>query len=460
MSTVNRIHVVRAVAAVVMMVAVVPSLAQDAETVLVDLPSAGRLAAVSAVLASVLESQGMRALQPVAGQLPEPLPPRVVTDADSIRDPQRQQALRQFVEEGGGLVLIIGRSRRHIEQANGFVKPLGLQTSPVASSLGPVEFYATPLASDLDMPDVGSLRMTITGQVTVPIARQGENLVCTGTVYGQGGGILLPASLVLAGADGDAGRPGLELLARCIRWSAQLPELASYGPVVETGRPAEAEIEVPTGRTDLPRESRDFAGAILYDCQATKDQWPQITAVVVQALQESGLPIRALAVAGRDDPLVEALYSWPELVVLGTWRQYSVPEQAAVYQYVAAGGSLLALAHVHTDRQIRLVYLSELLTYFGAVCSLGRPGGSAQATSAQATGGPVRQLGDIPGGVLIRGRRVKPLITVGSRSHLAAGCLEFESGRLAVMDAGPLLKNAGYRLQLSQRVLPWLMHVE
>jgi len=152
MSTVNRIHVVRAVAAVVMMVAVVPSLAQDAETVLVDLPSAGRLAAVSAVLASVLESQGMRALQPVAGQLPEPLPPRVVTDADSIRDPQRQQALRQFVEEGGGLVLIIGRSRRHIEQANGFVKPLGLQTSPVASSLDPVEFYATPLASDLDMP--------------------------------------------------------------------------------------------------------------------------------------------------------------------------------------------------------------------------------------------------------------------------------------------------------------------
>ncbi len=455
MSTVNRIHLVRAVAAVVMMVAAVPSLAQDAETVLVDLPSAGRLAAVSAELASMLESQGMRALQPVAGQLPEPLPPRVVTDGDSIRDPQRQQVLRQFIEEGGGLVLIIDRSRRHIAQANGFVKPLGLQISPVASSLDPVEFYATPLASDLDMPDVGSLRMTITGQATVPIARQGENLICAGTVYGQGGVILLPASLALAGADGEAGGPGLELLTRCIRWSDQLPELASYAPAVQVAGPAEAALEVPTGRTDLPRESRDFADAILYDCQATKDQWPQITAVVVQALQESGLPIRALAVAGRDDPLVEALYSWPELVVLGTWRQYSVPEQAALYQYVAAGGSLLVLAHVHTDRQIRLVYLSEVLTGFGALCSLGRPGGSAEAT-----GGPVRQLGDIPGGVRVSGRRVKPLITVGSRPHLAAGYLEFESGRLAVMDAGPLLKNAGYRLQLSQRVLPWLMHAE
>ncbi len=330
-----------------------------------------------------------------------------------------------------------------------------MQISPVASSLDPVEFYATPLASDLDMPNVGSLRLTITGQVTVPIARQGENLVCAATSYGQGGVVLLPAPLVLAGADGEAGGSGLELLARCIRWSNQLPELASYAPEVQVAGPAEVGLEVPTGRTDLPRESRDFADAILYDCQATKDQWPQITAVVVQALQESGLPIRALAVAGRDDPLVEALYSWPELVVLGTWRQYSVPEQAALYQYVAAGGSLLVLAHAGTDRQIRLVYLSEVLNYFGAVCSLGRPGGSAQAT-----GGPVRQLGDIPGGVLVRGRRVKPLITVGSRSHLAAGYLEFESGRLAVMDAGPLLKNAGYRLQLSQRVLPWLMHVE
>ncbi len=97
MSTNSRTHLVTAVAAVVMMVAVVPSLAQDAQTVLVDLPSAGRLAAVGAELASMLESQGMRAIQPVGGQLPEPLPARVVTDDDSIRDPQRQQVLRQSV---------------------------------------------------------------------------------------------------------------------------------------------------------------------------------------------------------------------------------------------------------------------------------------------------------------------------------------------------------------------------
>jgi len=455
MSTTKRINLVIAVAAVVITVAAVPSLAQDAETVLVDLPSAGRLAAVSAELASVLESQGMRTVQPVSGRLPTPPPTRIVTDDDSIRDLQWQETLRQFIKAGGGLVLIIDRSRRHIEQANRFVEPLGVQIIPVASSLKPVEFYAMPLASNLDMPDVGSLRMAIVGNVTVPIARQGENLVCAATSYGQGGVILLPASLVLAGADEEGGRSGLELLTRCIRWSDQLPELASYASLLEVGGPGEAELEVPTGRTDLPRESRDFADAILYDCQATQDQWPQITAVVVQALQERGLPIKALAVAGRDDPLVEALYSWPELVVLGTWRQYSVAEQAAVYQYVAAGGSLLVLAYAHTDRQMRLVYLSEILSRFGVLCSLGRPGGSAQAT-----GGPVRQLGDIPGGVRVQGRAVKPLITVGSRPHLAAGYMEFESGRLAVMDSRPLLKNAGYRLQLSQRILPWLMPAE
>jgi len=455
MSTTRRIDLVMAVAAVVTVVVTVPSLAQDAQTVLVDLPSAGRLAAVGAELTSVLESEGMHVLQPVAGQWPEPLPSRVVTDADSIRDEQRQQALRQFIDEGGGLVLIISRSRRSIEQANVFVRPLGLEIMPVASSLEPVEFYDTPLASGLNMPDVGSLRLAITGQITVPIARQGDNLVCAATSYGRGGVILLPALLVLADGVPEVRGPGLKLLTRCIRWSGQLPELASYAPEAQVAGAVGAGIEIPTGRTGLPQESRDFAGAILYDCQATEDQWPQITAVVVQALRESGLPVRALAVAGQDDPLVEALYSWPELVVLGTWRQYSVPEQAALYQYVAAGGSLLVLAHAHTDRQIRLVYLSEVLSYFGAVCSLGRPGGSAQAT-----GGPVRQLGDIPGGVRVSGRSVKPLITVGSRPYLAAGYLEFENGRLVVMDAGPLLENAGYRLQLSQRVLPWLMSAE
>ena len=455
MSTVNRIHLVRAVAAVVMMVVAVPSLAQDAETVLIHLSSTGRLATVGAELASVLESQGMRALEPVAGQFPEPPPTRIVTDDDSIRDPQWQETLRQFIKAGGGLVLIIDRSRRHIEQANSFVEPLGLQIIPVASSLKPVEFYATPLTSDLARPDVGSLRMAIVGNVTVPIARQGKNLVCAATSWGQGGVILLPASLVLAGADGEGGKAGLELLTRCISWSDQLSELASYASSVEVGGPAEAELEVPTGRTDLPRESRDFADAILYDCQATEDQWPQITAVVAQALQTTGLPIKALRITDRDDPLVEALYSWPELVVLGTWRQYSVAEQAAVYQYVAAGGALLVLAHAHTDRQMRLVYLGDILSRFGVLCSLGRPGGSAQVTE-----GPVRQLGDIPGGVRVVGQRVKPLITVGSRPHLAAGYMEFESGRLAAMDARPLLNNAGYRLQLSQRVLPWLMSAD
>ncbi len=446
MSTVNKIYLVGAVAALVMTFAAVPSLAQDAETVLVDLPSAGRLAALNAELASVLESQGMRALQPVAGQWPEPLPSYVVTDDDSIREPRRQEALHRFIEEGGGVVLIVGRSRRHIQQANDFVNPLGVEIVPISNVVKPVEFYATPLASELDMTQVGSVRMAILGNVTVPIARQGENLVCVGINWGDGGVILVPAPLVLAG------RPGLELLTRCLRWSDQLLELASYAPAVPAVSTGEAGLEVPAGTTSLPRESRDFAGAILYDCQSTEDEWPRITAVVVQALEKSGLPIRALAVAGRDDPLVEALYSWPELVVLGTWRQYSVAEQAAVYQYVAAGGSLLTLAHSHTDRQMRLVYLSEVLSRFGVFCSLGRPGGSAQATA-----GPVRQLGEIPGGVRILGQGVRPLITVGSRPHLAAGYMEFESGRLVVMDARPLLKNAGYRLQLSQWILPWLL---
>ncbi len=430
--------------------ATAPVLAQ--ETVIVDLHPSGRVAKMESRLAGLLKSRKMSVIKPAAQQMPDTLPTYVVTDDDSMRDPKWQETLRQFIEKGGGVVLIVGRSGRHIQQANSFVNPLGIEIVPVSSTVKPVEFYATPLVSELDMPDVGSLRMAILGNMTVPVARQGENLVCVGTSWGEGGVILIPAPLALAGANGDAGSPGLELLARCVSWSNQLSELASYAPAVEVSGHPEAELDVPTGRTHLPPESRDFAGAILYDCQATEDEWPQISGIVVQALQATDLPVKALQIADRDDPLVEALYSWPELVVLGTWRQYSVAEQAAVYQYVAAGGSLLALAHARTDRQVRLVYLSEVLSRFGVWCSLGRRGGDARAT-----GGTVDQLGEIPGGVRILGQGVKPLITVGSRPHLAAGHLEFENGRLAVMDPGPLLKNAGYRLQLSQRVVPWLL---
>ncbi len=436
------------------MVLAVPLVADAQESILIDLPSAGRLRGVAQHLGTELESRGIELVELAGSALPEPPPTSLVTDDDTVRDPQQRERLGEFIRAGGGMVLIVGRSQRHIEQANAFTKPLGLEITPDPGIAGPIESSGTPLTMGLMLPEPGSLRMRLAGNGIVPIARQSGRVVCAGVVVEKGGIIVIPAQLVLADIDQPAGkRSGLTLLARSVAWSSRLSELQA------TTRPGGGQvpsgIDFPAGQTDLPLEQRDFAGAILYDCQATEDDWPEITAVVAAALEQSGLPVKALRVRDTQEPLVEALQSRPQLVVLGSWRQYGVAECAAIYQYVASGGSLLALAHAHTDRQIRLVYINEPLIQFGVVCSLGRSGGAAEVA-----GGPLEQLGEIPWGVRLLGETVQPLITVRGGRQLAAGYVEFERGRVMALDAGPLLSNAAYRLQLKERIVPWLMRSE
>ncbi len=423
------------------------------DSVLIDLPTSGRLGDLESNLATSLSSRDIEIVEMVGDQLGEPPPTTVVTHDDSVRDAQWRETLTQFVQAGGGVVLIVGRAQRHIAQANTFTKPLGLEIVPDPKVLGAVELYPSPLTAGLQSPQVGSLRMGMVGDAIVPIARQGDRVVWAGVAVGEGGLMVMPDQLVLADSEEQPERgSGLAILTRSVHWASRLGELEL---VVPGGGQAPAGLDIPAGKTDLPLERNDFAGAILYDCQAAEDNWPTITAVVVEALQESELPVKALRVQERKQPLVEALRSRPELVVLGSWRQYSVAEHLAVYQYVASGGSLLALAHAHTARQIRLVRLNQLLAQFGAICVLGRPGGAAEALRS-----PVPELGNIPGGVRVRGAAIEPLITVAGGWHVAAGYREFERGRIVVADAGPLLRNAAYRVELKERIVPLLLGSE
>ena len=436
------------------MVAAGPLGADAQDSILIDLPSSGRLREVAQHLATELESRGLELVELAGNVLPEPPPTSIVTADDAVRDPQWRESLEQFIRAGGGMVLIVGRSQRHIEQANTFTQPLGIETLYDPRVAGPVEFWRSALTSGLAPPEVGSLRTGLRADRIVAIARQSEQVICGGVVVDGGGLIILPDQLVLADIDQPPERrSGLSLLARSAVWASRLSELRATA--LPGGGQLPSPIDIPGGQTDLPLERRDFAGAILYDCQAAEDDWPVITGVVVRALEESGLPVKALRVQDAQQPLVEALPSRPELVVLGSWREYGVAECAAIYQYVASGGSLLALAHAHTDRQIRLVYLNEPLIQFGVVCSLGRSGGAAEVV-----GGPLEQLGEIPGGVRLLGEAVQPLITVREGRQLAAGYVEFERGRVMALDAGPLLASAVYRLQLKERVVPWLVRSE
>lgn len=429
-------------------------LAEAKETVTIALPASGRLRDVEGQLVGKLRSRGLEVVEAPAQQLPQPVPTSLITDDDSIGEARWQQTLAKFIREGGGVVLIVGRGPRHIQQANAFVEPLGLEIVTDRQVRGDLAFHSSPLTAGLSPPALGSLRMRLVGDHLVPVASQGGRLVCGGVVVGEGGLVVIPDQLVLADSDQapDQGS-GIALLTRLVCWASRLAELRT---TATAGLPQpEGERAVLVGRPDIPLEQRDFTDAILYDCQAVEDNWPEITAVVVDALKTTDLPVKALRVEGVDEPLLVALRSRPELVVLGSWRQYSVAEQALVYQYVASGGRLLALANVHTDRQIRLVHLNELLIQFGAVCSLGRPGGSAEIAA-----GPRRELGDISWGIGIIGSEIQPLITVKEGRYIAAGRLQFANGRIVAMDAEPLVENAAYRLQLKEHLLPWLLSGE
>ena len=70
------------------------------------------------------------------------------------------------------------------------------------------------------------------------------------------------------------------------------------------------------------------------------------------------------------------------------------------------------------------------------------------------------QVCELPGGIRVLGENVQPLVTVSIGRHTAAGSVEFENGRVIIMDAGPLRKSAVYLGQFREQFLPWLLRQE
>jgi hypothetical protein len=224
----------------------------------------------------------------------------------------------------------------------------------------------------------------------------------------------------------------------------------------EQPAPEGARYLPPAAPTALPLEASDFAGAVLYDCLAGDDRWPEINPLVQELLTAEGLTAKALQVTAEGAPLVAALASGPRLVVLGTWRELDESEVVALYYYVLGGGRLLALGHSETSDQIRLVYLNEALYNLGLLFSLGRPPG--EATLAPGSAFPLllgsASLGRIPRGLEVRGWGAQPVLVVDK--DIVMGYAEVGAGRVLALDAGPLPDNAAYRAAL-QGGLKWLL---
>jgi len=442
----------------IIVILAVVGLAEANQVVVVDLPTRGHLGEVTEELVRELESRGVELLSAEEMAAAETPPSAIVVDDDRATEAGQAEKLDSFVRAGGGLVLLVGRSRRHLEQANEFLKPRGIEIIADPEARGPVQWVNSALTLGLEPPPSGSLRLRISADKLVPLARQNKRIVSAGMPLGEGGIIVIPTEIV---AEGLQQRPpdnnGLRYLVQALSWAERLEELASISP---TPSPLPAPSLPTPAETQLPLERRDFAGAILYDSMAREDKWPEINAVIQDALRHTAvritqLPLKALRVQDAESPLVEALQSNPELVVLGSWREYSEEEIGALHHYVAAGGRLLALAHSDGSRQIRLVYLHQVLVQFGVLVGLGRPGGIAKP--AHPSEKPP-YIGEIPGGVKVLGKGVQPLIIVDD--YIAAGWLDYENGRLAVMDPKPLLTNGEYRERLRFGVIPIVMGSE
>ncbi len=417
------------------------SAVESKEIVAVDLPDYGHEGQVRRELVRELESRGVELVDAQQMASEEVAPTAIVVADDRVSEEGWAEELAEFVRAGGGLVLLIGRSRRHLEQANVFLKPRGLEIVSDSQARGPVVWVNSPLTTGLQPPPSGSLRLRISAPRLVPIVKQNDRIVAAGIPLGKGGIIVIPTEIVAEGLQQDPpDYNGLQLVVRAVSWAGRVAQLSVISP---TPRPSPTP-QLPTpAPTQLPLERREFGDAVLYDSMAAEDNWPQINGWVQEALSQTGLPLKALRVREAEDPLVEALQSGPELVVLGSWREYSEEEIGAVGHYVAAGGRLLALAHAHSARQIRLVYLNEMLSQFGVLVCLGRSGGVAEQPA----------VGQLPGGVRIRGANLEPLAAIGD--EVVAATATYQQGQVAVLDAGPLLSSSGYRSVL-QDCLEWL----
>lgn len=448
---------IRVAALVAALSLVLGSVAQADLSVLFMTSSGVTVAQIVSEMAQDLTSRGA-SVQFSEGLAEEEEPPTtIVVDDDRLAEEPVREVLLQHVRGGGGVVLLVGPSSRHYEQANLLLGELEAQLVELVRSVGALRLGDNPVTGGLEPATSHYPRVQLEGAEVVPLAWTGDYVAFGQVRVGEGGLIVLPASMI---ASGLRRRPpdhsGVTLAVRACSWAnraMQEPPPSAAEPPMPVDEGAAPGYLPPAAATDLPLESADFSGTVLYDCQAADDHWPEINAVVQGLLEREGLPVKALRVGSTEAPLALALQSEPSLVVLGSWRQLEEREIVALYYYLYAGGRVLALGNATTDSQIRLVYLNQALYPVGFLVSLGRPAGLAEVAPSSLQE-EIGEIGELPWGIQVWGEAVQPVVRVGARAALGMGTCE--AGRLLALDAAPLRDNSAYRRALREGIR-WLI---
>lgn len=446
-------------------------------TALLDLPSAGRTAAIAVDLAQGLARQGLI----VKDGGPEALgdnPALAVLYSGRDYSAEQLQGIRSYVEAGGGVVLILGTASRLPEATLGFLAAIGLQVDASRRSSGDAHPADHPAARGAgDFPDT-SMGLALSGEKLQGVVTQGDSVVAGAVEHGAGRVVVIPARLVTTPGDAPPAPGQTQLLVGSCLWVDRLAatrgpaETEAQGPTREGRGPSWGdEWERPLGSVVSRRRysaADDFSGTILVDLLAGDNNWETLADELDRVLDGAGLPVRYLDVQSTHSPLLAALQSSPALLVLGATRRFTLDEAISVRHYVQTGGRLWAIGHADPGFQVRLIDVNLVLREFGVTVSLIRPEG-ATLLQEHEIGKGVAALPPMAWGIGVWSAVVPPVAKAGTTPFLGAG--EVGDGRIAVMDGKVLLvgtsamgstaDSAGPRpfSPLASRTLDWLLQI-
>lgn len=424
--------------------------------VAIDVPVTGGLGSTSAAVYESLRAGGQYDLWWVKVFEP-PHTGRsiasIVINNSSPRTPEIKD-LASYVTNGGGLVLLAGASAQWRKDNRSLLSALDVQISDVKNQSGQITVKHQSVTEGLSNGTLHPIGAGLQSGVLDPIIEQGDQPVALAGIVGKGRVVVILAPLVTASDPQAVPEPErVRLLSQALQWTAQgLGAVEGAGTILGPGTPSAQ-----------PRPPTDLAAKVVADLP-TDEPWKEIVAAVQQGVEALGLPLEPVAYKKGTRDLRQAVADRPALLIISSYRDFDDAESAAVAEYVAGGGSLLALGYGRADSIQTLTAFNRLLGEFGVSITFGRPAGKAALCTHPAAQG-LAPLAKAPAGCGIWAFGDWPLATVDDECLATAH--EVDRGRLIVMDAATLMRpmdkgkpavedtSAGFR-RLLEAEMRWL----
>ncbi len=411
--------------------------AAEGPLVAMDLPASGPLAISARACYDRLKEAGLDVwwLREREPQQADREPGALLFNTNAPLAAEQADALPQFVQGGGGVVLVAEGASEGLEDTRRLLAPFGVKVYAGAAEAQAVQLRSHPVTAGVS--DLGLVRADLTFSATGldVLVSQGARPIAVAGTLGEGRFVVLLDNLVSLMADALTDSGPMRLLTQSVNWV--LAKEADSNPI---RRPDELGLSLPAEDTS-PGASAPvkLSGTALTELSGEGDRWPDIRHVVEGLLDASGLKWEPLGYEAGKHTLAEALVSPPDLLVLGAVRPYEEDEQAAFGQYIWNGGSALILAYCTPRTVAQLQALNRLLATVNLATTFGRPAGTATVVPGPLTSGLNGWKG-APSGVSVWGLSEGKLLTINGSAAVVRHV--FGQGRVIACDATLLLPPA------------------